>query len=481
MHAARIAVVGGGVAGATAALYLGRLGLDVTLFEKGDSLVSGPPFCHLHAGGNLYREIPDEQCVTLLRQSIDLLRFYPYAVDYRPTVIAVPVTDGDDPKDLYPRLEMLRAEYTALIAEDPENEVLGGSDAYYRLYAREDVERLSRLEPVAMPQTPDEWMIPVAREIDREQVKFPLIMVQEYGLNLFRLGAGATLSLNALTRCDLRLGTVVTAVERTEGGNAFMITAEHGGKTTRQRFDYLVNAAGFRTGEIDDMLGFKRERLVEFKAAYVTKWQEDTVWPEVIFHGERGTPNGMAQFTPYPCGFVQLHGMTNDITLFDEGLVGSTPQSAQPQLSPRFLEMIDRRWEWSCVEKRSRRAIEHMARYIPAFKSAEVASKPLYGAQQIPGGDPTLRAADVSFVGERYARCEVVKASSVLSMTDAIVERLVRLGLVEASLQGTRDFVTLQQQPDESGLREHARTMAQARQYPACLSKRTVSKGRISV
>ncbi|MEJ2468192.1 MAG: FAD-dependent oxidoreductase [Campylobacterales bacterium] len=84
MSAARIAVVGGGVAGATAALYLGRLGLDVTLFDKNSSLVSGPPFCHLHAGGNLYREISDEQCVTLLRQSVDLLRFYPYAVDFRP-------------------------------------------------------------------------------------------------------------------------------------------------------------------------------------------------------------------------------------------------------------------------------------------------------------------------------------------------------------------------------------------------------------
>ncbi len=32
----------------------------------------------------------------------------------------------------------------------------------------------------------------------------------------------------------------------------------------------------------------------------------DAQWPEVIFHGERGTPNGMAQLTPYPDGFFQL-------------------------------------------------------------------------------------------------------------------------------------------------------------------------------
>ena len=340
---ARIAVVGGGVAGATAALCLGRLGMHVTLFEKGESLVSGPPFCHLHAGGNLYREISDAQCVTLLHQSIDLLRFYPYAVDFRPTVIAVPIADEGDPKDLYPRLEKLRCEYAAMIDDDPANAVLGDSDDYYRPYEREAIEQLASRSPVPIPRTLDEWMIPAAREINPEQIKFPLIMVQEFGLNLFRLGAGATLSLQALPHCELRLGTAVTAAERTDDGSGFLLSAGHAGETMQQSFDYLINAAGFRTGKIDDMLGLKRERLVEFKAAYVTKWQEGTLWPEVIFHGKRGTPDGMAQFTPYPCGFVQLHGMTNDITLFDEGLVGSTPYSAQPQLSPRFLQMIDQK------------------------------------------------------------------------------------------------------------------------------------------
>ena len=63
---ARIGIIGGGVAGATVALQLGEIGLDVTLFEKGPSLVNGPPICHLHAGGNLYREISEQQCLTLV-------------------------------------------------------------------------------------------------------------------------------------------------------------------------------------------------------------------------------------------------------------------------------------------------------------------------------------------------------------------------------------------------------------------------------
>ena len=112
---AKIAIVGGGVAGSSTALQLGQLGLDVTLFEKEPSLVSGPPFCHLHAGGNLYREISDQQCITLLKQSIDFLRFYPFVVDYRPTVIALPTTDKSSPSALLPRLELLKKEYQAFI------------------------------------------------------------------------------------------------------------------------------------------------------------------------------------------------------------------------------------------------------------------------------------------------------------------------------------------------------------------------------
>ena len=70
----KIAIVGGGIAGSSITLYLSELGLDVSLFEKKDTLVDGPPICHLHAGGNLYREISDEQCLTLLNESIELVQ-----------------------------------------------------------------------------------------------------------------------------------------------------------------------------------------------------------------------------------------------------------------------------------------------------------------------------------------------------------------------------------------------------------------------
>ncbi len=472
MKKAKVAVAGGGIAGSTIALYLSEIGVDVTLFEKGVSLVNGPPICHLHAGGNLYREISDEQCVTLLRESIDLIRFYPNAVDYRPTVIAVPLDDAGSPEALYPRLEMLQAEYELMIARDPRNKVLGESGNYFRLYGREAMAALRKRPEAEHPKEPDEWMIPVAKNIDLDRVQFPLVMVQEYGLNIFRLASSATLMLQESKQCRVLLEHRVTQIEKQ--GEQWRVGYRHGAELHHDTFDFIINAAGFRTGSLDDMLGVKRERFVEFKAAYVTRWEGcKSVWPEVIFYGERGTPRGMGQFTPYPGGYFQLHGMTKNITLFEEGLVKSTHESAQPPLERKFLEKIDKAWRPEDVQKRSALAIEHLAQYIPAFKAATVASKPLYGAQQIPGLDADLRAADVSFADERYARCEIVKASSVLSMADAITAQLVKLGYVDESMQGKRDFAA-KKRVDERAIGSYAETLCSAREYPVSLTKRTV-------
>lgn len=472
---AKIAVVGGGIAGSSIALYLSEIGLDVTLFEKGTSLVNGPPICHLHAGGNLYREISDEQCVTLLKESIDLIRFYPDAVDFRPTVIAVPTDDSGTPQELYPRLEKLRAEYAALIGIDLRNKVLGESADYFKLYDREKVEHLKHREVVAEPTCMDHWMIPVAKNIDLDKVQFPLIMVQEYGLNLFRLASSVTLTLNEKENCRVLLNHKVTDIAKTVAQHSWRITYQHKGKSRHEAFDFLINAAGFRTGNLDDMLGFKRERFVEFKAAYVSKWEScDGVWPEVVFYGERGTPKGMAQFTPYPGGYFQLHGMTKSITLFEEGLVKSSEQSAQPQLNTKFLDKIEKSWNPKDVKTRSRSAIKHLAHYIPSFENAKAVSKPLYGAQQIPGLDATLRAADVSFVDGHYARCEIVKASSVLSMADTITEQLIALGYVDKKMYKRRDFATMQKLDGEE-ISKHAESLCMAREYPVSLTRRTVA------
>ena len=295
---AEVAIIGGGIAGSSVALYLSQIKeLNITLFEKEQSLVSGPPMCHLHAGGNLYREIDDDQCVTLLKQSIELVRLYPYAIDFRPTVLITPLDDPQKPEDMLQRLQLLRDTYAKMVAEDSANEVLGKSKHYFTLFERKEVEDLAHKEIVQNPQTPQEWMIPVAKHVDLSRVAFPIIMVQEYGLNMFRISVSVTTLLRDTPNVTLNLSTPIHAIER----------AKEGYNINGKKYDYLINAAGFRSGEIDDILGYHRERLVEFKAAYVRQCHAMRGDGRRLFFTDKGA---------HRVGWRSLHPIQADIFSF---------------------------------------------------------------------------------------------------------------------------------------------------------------------
>ncbi|WP_155487766.1 FAD-dependent oxidoreductase, partial [Vibrio harveyi] len=170
-----IAIVGGGVAGSTAAIHFAELGFKVSVIEKGVSLVNGPPICHLHAGGNLYREISEQQCLDLLTQSIETIRLYPHSLNIRPTIIAVPYSDGGDPETLLPRLEVIKRAYQTLVAQDSRNQVLGEPDEYYKLYSKEALLQLASQAQPEQPQSIDEWCIPFAQHADLDELKYPVV------------------------------------------------------------------------------------------------------------------------------------------------------------------------------------------------------------------------------------------------------------------------------------------------------------------
>ena len=473
----KIAIIGGGVAGSTIALRFAELGLDATLIEKGPSLVNGPPICHLHAGGNLYREICDQQCLTLLQQSIDTVKVYPQSVNIRPTLIALPKTDHGQPTDLLPRLEKLRARYSELVAQDSRNKVLGEPENYFRFFSRAELDDLLDLAPPKVAKNDSDWLVTFAQSVDLDRIKFPVLLVQEYGLSAFRFAAIASLAIEALPSCHLKTSQQVIAITPQKNSSGWQVSTQHqkSQHIEHKHFDYVINACGFKSGEIDDMVSAKRKRMVEFKAAYVAHWPQcQGLWPEVVFYGERGTPQGMAQLTPYPDGYFQLHGMTQDITLFDQGLVASCNNSAQPQLAQRFIEKIDKQWPEQLITNRTLGSIGHIAQFIPAFNTAKVAAKPLFGAQQIPGEDADLRAADVSFYGQHYARTEIVKASSALAAADAILQNLVDCKLIKASELGdylTEHYFPISQQCSSAEVTAKAIALAEQRDYPIALAK----------
>ncbi|MDP2562710.1 FAD-dependent oxidoreductase [Psychrobium sp. 1_MG-2023] len=469
----RIGIIGGGVAGSTIALHLSAQPLDVTLLEQGPSLVNGPPICHLHAGGNLYREIDQQQCLTLLRQSIDTLKLYKHSADYRPTVIAIPQRDPGEVKHLLPRLQLLRDEYHRLVVQNTENKVLGEPEDYYTLIERDELEALVTKPLPAQPHTLQDWLIPVAKTLDFNQIKFPLIIVQEYGLSVFRLAATATIALEAQPNCHIATQSQVKNIQRIDG--QWQLTVEQQGVTSHPQFDYIINACGYQSGTIDDYIAQPVERLVEFKAAYVTQWSQcQGQWPEVIFYGERGTPNGMAQLTPYPGGYFQIHGMTQDITLFEQGLVKNSKHSAQPQLAPRFINKLTKQWPPQLIKERSQNAIDFMAHFIPSFATADIGGKPLFGAQQIPGQDPSLRAAGVFFNQKNYARCEIVKASSAIDAAHAIIDDLTKLSFLDDHLIPAISPLT--SPITDKNITTIGIALAKERGYPAALANRNIKK-----
>lgn len=62
-------------------------------------------------------------------------------------------------------------------------------------------------------------------------------------------------------------------------------------------------------------------------------------------------------------------------------------------------EIIKNGWEEGVALKRTRNAIDFVSYFIPSFRSAMETTQPLWGVQQIPGGDPNLRASEISFEG----------------------------------------------------------------------------------
>jgi hypothetical protein len=138
------------------------------------------------------------------------------------------------------------------------------------------------------------------------------------------------------------------------------------------------------------------------------------------------------------------------------------------------MQKVEKSWSPQEVEERTQNAIQHLSQFIPDFSSAKVSPKPLFGAQQIPGDDPTLRVAEVSFPLKRYARCEIVKVSSVIDMIKTIIKDLSDLGYAINSDQ--QKIYTYQNSLKETDIKQMAESICKERDYPVSLGERNISE-----
>lgn len=470
-----VGIIGGGVSGVVTALQLAKYDTDSILFEQKKSVVNGPPFCHLHAGGNLYPDISDQQCKVLMKQSIEMAQLFPQSIDQRPTFISIPTSEKYEVAKIVKRLEMLVEYYQTLIDEDPSNAILGAPKDYYKLYTKQDLIALANQSTVKRPNSTDEWMSNTIKIIDYDKLKMPVILVQEYGWNLFRLGAQAQLALNKTEKCNLKINTTVTNIKDVRNQN-LDYNWEICTNDAVYKVKYLVNSCGFKTGIIDKSLHLNAKRLIEFKAAYVSKWHPiEGLIPELIFHGERGTVNGMAQLTPYCDDYYQIHGMTKDITLFEHGLVQSKENEVQPEFNKGINQKLDQGWEKDEIISRTKNAIVFIEKFVPSFKSATVGGPPMFGAQQIPGNDPNLRVGEVSFPYKSYARSEIIKASSALTVANQIIHKIQEEKIIspvhaESNQNPVLDRITKKE------IDQLASELAVQRGYPEALSHLVIER-----
>lgn len=426
----QVAIIGGGVSGSVIALQLAKYSIDCVLFEQKSALVSGPPFCHLHAGGNLYPDISMEQCKLLMSQSIESARLFPQTIDLRPTLISIPISENLNTQEIENKLKQLAQYYKELVNSDPSNEVLGPADGYYSVYKREDLDALAKRPMVQSPDCHDDWISNALKVVDWSKLKSPIFIVQEFGWNFFRLAAQAELALNSSENCDIKLNTQILDIKDVSdlglGYNWQLFT-----KDRMYKANYLVNSSGFNSNFLDSCLQLRSEHMAEFKASYTAKCLDIPAFiPELIFHGQRGTPHGMAQLTPYCGNYYQIHGMTNEITLFQDGLLKSNQEGVCPEFIGPIKQKLNGSWEASEVQNRTEKAIDYVARFVPSFAAATIGGPPLFGAQQIPGSDLSLRVGDVSFPYRFYARSEIVKASSAFTAANNIIRDIQKHKLV---------------------------------------------------
>ena len=183
----------------------------------------------------------------------------------------------------------------------------------------------------------------------------------------------------------------------------------------------------------------------------------------------------MVQLTPYCDDYYQIHGMTNDITLFENGLVQSKIDKVQPEFNESITQKLNHGWEAGEVKTRTENAIESVTKFVPSFKTATVGGPPLFGAQQIPGEDPSLRVGEVSFPCESYARSEIVKASSALTVANQIIKKIQEEGIV-SSIEIHFNQSLILDSISKIDIDKLASELALERGYPEALSRLVIEK-----
>ena len=101
--------------------------------------------------------------------------------------------------------------------------------------------------------------------------------------------------------------------------------------------------------------------------------------------------------------------------------------------------------------------------------SATVGAPPMFGAQQIPGSDVNLRVGEVSFATKFYARSEIIKASSALTVANQIIDKMQEEKIISTQVKSNNNSILDAITKDD--IDKLAAKLATERGYPKALSR----------
>lgn len=369
----KVRVIGGGIAGCNAAIFLSKEFDQVELYEKNDDILNGPPFCHLHAGGFLYPMITLDECVKLLQDSLWFAKFYRECLIERPTIIAYNKNSNYDPQELIYRAHYLNKVYNTT------DKILGCN--YLKIYTKDDMILMKKNEYIEKDSYHDKYMNTFAQILnDVDSIKYPVVSVKEWGICLDSVKAKIKRTLGL--RKNIKL---YTNTEYKQG---------HDDECT------IINATGYEMN--DNSNGY-----LEMKSSWMVYHVNNLKWfPEIAIIGERGTENGLLQITPHKQHTYQIHYMSYESTLFGRIKIGET-------FNNKWFK--NKRIDDRIIYNRTQKSIDRMTYFFKIFKTATVSVlDPLWGIQRIVGNDYDKRTYSIDKINNLY-QLNIVKGISAVN------------------------------------------------------------------
>lgn len=321
----RVAIVGAGIAGTTAALYLSKQGVSVDLFEREKAIFSKSSAipAHLYSGVQYFGQLSKESIQSCMTDAIIFAKNFFFCLNSRPTVVAIAKKDSRSPSDLEEACRMNQKVYETECSKDIRNQVFGSPAEFYRTYSLEALLRI-RKNPKSEE---DEWIAAFADQTNLDELQFPICLVKEFGLDMRKAAGFFEQLISEDNNIKLHLNAEVKRVELI--GQRVLVHALTNQGSLMNTFNLVIDASGSGLGFLEAQLGITKMRAVDIKMAGLFEYTFNCrALPEIYILGGKDQPAGesfMSHISPIrepgdkEKGLMIVNVTTTDCTYISDG------------------------------------------------------------------------------------------------------------------------------------------------------------------